>query len=148
TIKMKPSQVNQFNEKEVFHNIYKTSVRNMNKKKGKSLIGNDATVRRKIKRNPFDKGYYSNWTDAIYRVKSTSNKDIPMYTLSDERGNTIEGKFYKHDIQEINKDSPLRIEKILKRRTRNGNIEYLVKWLNHPNTYNSWEPRENIQNLY
>ncbi|RWS21677.1 hypothetical protein B4U80_04436 [Leptotrombidium deliense] len=149
TIKMKPSQVTEKNETEVFHNIYKTSIRNLNKQTHKGLIENNATVRKKLKRNPFDKGYYSNWTDQLFKIHSSSNtKNIPMYTLANEQGEVLKGKFYKEDIQPVRNDSVLRVEKILKRRKRNGKVEYFVKWLNHPNSYNSWEPQESIQNLY
>ncbi|XP_077980312.1 uncharacterized protein LOC144435597 [Glandiceps talaboti] len=36
------------------------------------------------------------------------------------------------------------VEKILKKRYRRGNIEYLVKWKDWPDKFNSWEPRDNI----
>ncbi|KXJ08211.1 Chromobox protein-like 6 [Exaiptasia diaphana] len=35
-------------------------------------------------------------------------------------------------------------EKIVKKRTRKGKVEYLVKWANHPSSDNTWEPSENI----
>ena len=35
-------------------------------------------------------------------------------------------------------------EKILKHRKRNGNVEYLVKWLTFPKNQSTWEPEHHI----
>ena len=42
-------------------------------------------------------------------------------------------------------DAEYEVERILKKRTRQGKVEYLVKWLGYENCDNSWEP---ITNLY
>mmetsp|Transcript_16654 Transcript_16654/g.48375 ORF Transcript_16654/g.48375 Transcript_16654/m.48375 type:complete len:263 (-) Transcript_16654:139-927(-) len=36
------------------------------------------------------------------------------------------------------------VEQILKKRTRRGREEFLIKWLCYPSSHNTWEPRENI----
>ncbi|KAL5258882.1 hypothetical protein ACHWQZ_G009369 [Mnemiopsis leidyi] len=36
------------------------------------------------------------------------------------------------------------VEKILKKRKRQGSTEYLVKWKNYTTKWNTWEPEENI----
>ncbi|KAG4072620.1 hypothetical protein HA402_004709 [Bradysia odoriphaga] len=36
------------------------------------------------------------------------------------------------------------VEKVLKKRTRKGKTEYLIKWLGYPSTSNSWEPSKNL----
>ncbi|RWR99295.1 hypothetical protein B4U80_00497 [Leptotrombidium deliense] len=144
---MKPIQVTPKNETHVFINTYGASKRGLIKKSHKFITEN-TTVRRKYKRKPFDKGYYPNWTDTTYKVSKVSNVNTkPMYTVKDERGNLLKGRFYNEDIQPIKTDR-YRVEKILNRRKRNGKIEYFIKWLNYPSSYNSWEPAENIKNLY
>ena len=35
-------------------------------------------------------------------------------------------------------------EEIVKQRLRNGQLEYLIKWLGFPASHNTWEPAENI----
>lgn len=37
------------------------------------------------------------------------------------------------------------VEKILKKRQNNGITEYLLKWKNYSDDYNTWEPEENLQ---
>lgn len=38
----------------------------------------------------------------------------------------------------------LKVEKILKKRLRNGVTEYLLKWRNFDESENSWEPEGNL----
>ncbi|KAI3379906.1 hypothetical protein SNEBB_006178 [Seison nebaliae] len=50
------------------------------------------------------------------------------------------------DIQILNSDNEqeYKVEKILKKRVVNGEIEYLVKWLNFPNEDNTWELEKDL----
>jgi hypothetical protein len=41
-----------------------------------------------------------------------------------------------------------RVEKVLKKRTKNAIKEVYVKWLNYPESYNSWIPEKDIKNIY
>ena len=36
------------------------------------------------------------------------------------------------------------VERLLQRRTRGGNTEYLVKWLDYDDGHNTWEPTAHI----
>jgi hypothetical protein len=59
--------------------------------------------------------------------------------LNDLAGESIKGKFYEQELQKVDKrDDVYRVEKILKTRKRNGQVQYLIKWLGFPDKFNSW----------
>jgi len=37
------------------------------------------------------------------------------------------------------------VERVLDKRTRNGKVEYYLKWLNYNEPANSWEPEEKFE---
>ena len=60
--------------------------------------------------------------------------------LVDWGGEPIEGNFYDYELQRVNLDKGafFRGEKVLKKRKRNGRVEYFVKWKGYPTKFNSW----------
>ena len=60
---------------------------------------------------------------------------------------SIDGYFYEVELQRVTKDaeSAFRIEKVLKRRRRQGEQEIYVKWLGWPAKFNSWVKETDIQ---
>ena len=148
TIKMAPNQVTDENAGEVFKNIYKCEnkreyLRNYRKPR---LMDND-DVRKRYEMKIHDRGYYPNWTDEIYKIhKRLFGKNKPYYQLKDSSGKVDEKRYYQEEIQKVKPDL-YRIEKILKQRKRKGKTEVFVKWLNHPESENSWIPSSNITEL-
>ena len=70
------------------------------------------------------------------------------YEISDYKGDRIKGSFYTSEIQLVDKsDSLYQVEKVVNKRTRRGQIEYLVKWQGYPNEANSWVPQSDLFNL-
>jgi hypothetical protein len=58
----------------------------------------------------------------------------------------LKGTFYDKELQKIIKqDDVYEVEKILKKRGRGNNVQYLVKWLGYPNKFNSWVPASQIK---
>ena len=150
TIKMRPCDVNQRNEKLVFKNIYNFNsiLEILANKKKKSPVQPGDKVRRAYSLKAFDKSFYPNWTDEMFTVEKTIKGDKQVvFRLEDYSGNIIEQRFYPEEIQKI-KENLHRIEKIIKSRTRNGKKEHFVKWLNYPESYNSWVPDRDVENVH
>jgi len=51
---------------------------------------------------------------------------------------------YFYDSSSEAEETEYYVENILDRRTRNGKIEYFLKWENYDVSHNSWEPKENL----
>ena len=89
-----------------------------------------------------------NWTEEIFTIAARNGKDRPTYKLKDHSGELLDGSFYEEEIQKvIKKDNIYRIERILKRRRKNNNTFFLVKWKGYPDKFNSWVNEKDMQNL-
>jgi hypothetical protein len=87
----------------------------------------------------FKKGYTQNWTDEIFIVSLRHATNPVTYGLTDLNGEEIKGKFYEQEIQKVVKhDDVYIVEKVLKTRKRNGQVEHFVKWKGYPDKFNSW----------
>ena len=136
TIEMKPSEVNQKNLMKVRANIRKN--RSTKSKHNKKInVGDD--VRIGIAKNTFEKGTTANWSDEIFKiskVKHTPNKTI--YKLKDWDDEPLTSIYYPEEVQKVKDPKVYAIEKVLKRRTRNGKKQIFVKWTGWPNKFNEW----------
>jgi hypothetical protein len=101
----------------------------------------------------FEKGYLPNWSTEVFTVNSIIYpNDIlqPItYKLIDYNKDPIEGSFYEQELQKV--ASRLQdvwfVEEILKRRTRKGIKEVLIKWHGWPSPkFDSWEPESALNN--
>jgi hypothetical protein len=99
-------------------------------------------------RGVFDREYSQKWTGELFRVtKRYVRQGVPVYVLKDWNGEVIDGTFYTAELQPVHvtDDTAFTIEKILKRRTRRGQKEALVRWLHWPKKYDSWIPSSEIE---
>jgi hypothetical protein len=105
-------------------------------------------VRISFLKNTFSREYDQRWSGELFTIVGRyRSQGIPLYVLKDYSGEEVEGSFYTEELQKIHPDDVFKVEKILKKRTRGGKKEVLVKWLRWPDKYNSWEPEENVQSL-
>lgn len=74
---------------------------------------------------------------------------IPMYKIKDFSNEVIKGNFYESELQRVNKneDSLWIIDKKIRKRTVDGQIEYLVSFEGWPSKYNTWVPESDIKDL-
>ena len=141
----KPADVTVDNEKQVWHTLYDDhdEVKHV---QYKFNIGDQVRIS-KIKRT-FEKGYLPNFSKEIFTVSKQIPRDPPVYRLKDYDGEELKGTFYEKELQNVIKpDDVYEVEKILKKRGRGRNVQYLVKWLGYPNKFNSWVSASEINSI-
>ena len=80
------------------------------------------------RRQAFEKGYVAGWWEEIFIVTDRFPTTPVTYTIKDSADEKIKGMFYEPELQLIVKeDNVYDVEKVLKTRRRNGNVEYYVK---------------------
>ena len=55
-------------------------------------------VRNADKRNISSKGYTSNWNRELFKINEVLKTQPPTYRIEDINGETIEGKYYEHEL--------------------------------------------------
>ena len=146
SIKTKPVLVNHENEDRIWHVLYDDNVDLPTHVNYKFKI-NDQVRISKIKRK-FEKGYLPNFSKEIFTVSKTIPRRPPVYKIKDYDGDELHGTFYEEELQKVFKhNDTYEIEKILKKRGKGKNVQYLVKWLGYPNKFNSWVTESEIKHL-
>ena len=144
SIKIRPADVTTKNEKKIWHTLYDHSPPKNVKYKFK--IGDQVRIS-KIKRK-FEKGYLPNFSKEIFTISKQVPRDPPVYKLKDYDNEELKGTFYDKELQKIIKqDDVYEVEKILKKRGRGENVQYLVKWSGYPNKFNSWVSASEINKI-
>lgn len=144
SIGTKPILVNKQNENKVWEKLYSS---------GKQLpthfklnIGDKVRISKY--KTIFTKGYLPNWTEEIFTITKRIGRKPPVYQLKDHNDEDIHGTYYEYELQKITKeDDVYRVEKVLRRRTRNGQREMFVKWKGYPAEFNSWVNVKDIVKL-
>ena len=132
---------------QVFKNLYFAKVRKLWEippKEAKFKIGDK--VRLAVQKDTFEKAYIINWSDKIYTIKEVKNTLPITYIVKDDRGKVHKGSFYEQDLQK-NKVDKFRIEKVVDWKIENGKKYGLVKWMDYDDSYNSWEPEEELNGM-
>ena len=130
---------------QLFRNLYLEKVKKMSKlykgKVPKFKVGDK--VRLAVLKDKFEKAYIINYTDKIYTIKEVKKTTPFTYIVEDDKGNVHKGSFYEQDLQKTRVDR-FRIEKIVDWKTINGKRYGLVKWMDYDDSYNSWEPADEL----
>ena len=141
-----PALVNSENEGEVFRTLYRNVLDNVQPVKYKFKIGDQVRIS-KIKRK-FEKGYLPNYSKEIFTVSKKVPRNPPVYKLKDYDGEELKGTFYDKELQKVIKhDDMYEVEKILKKRGKGKNVQYLVKWSGYPDKFNSWVSASEINKV-
>ena len=133
SIKCTPIEAQKLANREmIFTNLYgkKTT-----KPLPKFKIGDRVRITKK--KTIFDKGFTPNWTDEIFTISEIKPTVPVTYTIKDVKGEQLGGSFYEQELQ-LSHTTTYRIEKVLRRRVRNGQKEEYVKWRGYDSSHNSW----------
>lgn len=132
--KFAPNDVTPANEKTVRKNLYPTI---SNNKRPKFKVGDMVRISRKD--NIFRKGYAMGWTFETFIVAKVKSTTPTTYALKSLDNEPISGSFYPEEMQKVDKtDNIYPIERIVNKRTRNGVVEYRVKYLGFDHSFNEW----------
>ena len=144
SIKLSPEEaIKPENHQHVFNALY-PSERSHTIRLAKFKVGDRVRIVKKKK--TFDKGYTPNWTEEVFTVSEVKNTNPPTYSIKDWKDEQIKGSFYEEELQKTTQ-TKYRIEKVLKKRNRNGVKEVLVKWSGYNKEFNSWIPLNNLQSV-
>ncbi|KAG8235182.1 hypothetical protein J437_LFUL015488 [Ladona fulva] len=108
SIKMAPADVNEKNVYNVWKNLYSTVKDKVTKPK---LRVGDMVRLSRIK-SVFDKGYESNWTEELFKIRKVINRKPVVYVVEDQRGDEIEGRFYEPELQRVRVSKTHRIKMV------------------------------------
>jgi hypothetical protein len=147
SIGMKPANVSSMDEFKIwklnYEQISKPKIKNNSKKKLKTFKLNVGDyVRLSGFKHPFQKSAFTHsWTTELFVIVERKMIDgLAKYRVMDYAREDVRGEFYEQELQKvyIGEEPTFKIEKILKRRTRNNKKEFFVKFKSWPKKYNSW----------
>jgi hypothetical protein len=134
------------------NNIYKlepVKIISEIKKKRKPKLKEGDRVRISYSKGVFDKGYYPNWGYELFTVDEVLKTQPTMYKIKDYKNEVIKGSFYESELLKTKqKEGDYLVESILKERKVKGKKQVLVKWLGYPESEATWEPYENLKEIY
>lgn len=149
TIKMSPEEAIVAPVQTVFRNIYgyddeRALLKHMY---AKPKLNDKDTVRVVNQKGTFEKGYTTNFSDKIYTIdKAITSLKRPVYRLKTHDNKVVKGNFYPEEVQKVTNSDVYRINIIAERKRRNRK-EYLVHYINFPDTEDQWIPASQIKSL-
>ena len=133
TIGMTPNDVTSENSIQISERVYPQKVAPI----WKFQVGDLVRITRY--KHVFVKGYVQNWSVELFVIDIRYPTAPVTYGLKDLAGEEIKGKFYQQELQKVIKtDEEYIVEKVLKTRKRNGQVEHFVKWQGYADKFNSW----------
>lgn len=129
-----PSAVNRENQEEVWQRLYGDDVRSQ------PTLATGTSVRISKVRPIFQKSALANYSDEIFVIEEALAGNPPTYRLRDGQGESIEGRFYREELQPVKEgfDRAYPVEAVLAVKGRGKKRRYLVKWKGYPTKFNSW----------
>ena len=143
SINMSPNDVTLANESIVRNNLYPKPTKAVRKVKPKFKKGDLVRISRKD--NIFRKGYKETYTYEVFKVDKIKNTVPITYGLVSFNGENIAGSFYPAEMQKVDKSNNVYpIENVIKKRLRDGVLEYRVSYKGFDSSYNEWVKASDI----
>lgn len=150
---MSPAEVTKENEAVIWdymYNKHRPDFFRPSKSNSRFKFNVGEMVRLAYVKYPFQRDYQQKWTSEIFKISNRSIKQgVPVYNLTDLANDKVSGTFYQEELQLIKKDENALwiIEKVILKRKRNGDYEYLVKYEGWPDKFNSWVKKDDIETI-
>ena len=157
SIGMAPIEVNKTNQNVIWNRKYNPTIKqrrklsndiiySINKRNFRYQVGD--TVLLALLKSAFSRGYNTRWSTEQFTITDRFlRQGFPVYKVKDQANRAIEGTFYTNELQKVDPQPDIlyKIEKIVKKRTRRGQKEVLVRWLGYSKDYDSWIKSSNIK---
>ena len=94
----------------------------------------------------FVRAIYMQNTQETFIVSKVLNTIPTTYKIKDTSGNEIQGSFYKEELTPIVHRNSYPV-KVLKKRRRGKNLEYLVNWIGYPHCEPEWISKNQLKRM-
>lgn len=144
---IQPKDVSKTNEADIWAYMYLKPKKITSKKPRSYHFKANDFVRISYISMLFDRSYDEHFTREIFKVSRRFRMQaIPVYRIKEYDGTSIKGLFYESEMVKVNKDEDVMwyVEKKIRKRKRNGRVQWLVKFEGWPNKYNQWLNEEDI----
>lgn len=142
-----PKAVNKDNSADLFAYMYLQPQKQIRKKAIRFRYKKGDLVRVSYTNFTFKRSFDEQFSREIFKIdKRFRMQGIPMFKLIDFLNEPIKGNFYSNELLKVDKDEDALwfIEKQIRKRRRNGQIEWLCKFEGWPNKFNQWLPEKDI----
>ena len=134
----------------IFHQRYADAAQRAARLRPRFRVGDTVRVKTEPKKvSSSSRAYAEQFHGEYYRITRVNRTlPVPMFYLrSLDTGEHIEGGFYAEELQKQSAEV-YKIERVLRRRTRRGRREVLVKWKYFGPAHNSWVPEGDIVRVF
>ena len=140
--RLAPDAVNTRNTEEAYNRLYEDRE---TKSTASTPLAPGDHVRMSVHRGAFARGYTANWSREIFVVSRTRDwTRLVVYEIKDLAGEDVDGTFYAQELQKVEPPTEFVVEEVRRTRGKGARKELYIKWLGYPESFNTWEPADNI----
>ena len=138
-----PKSVTFDNEREIFNRLYN----HIESEEPKFKVGD--RVRLVSDKGTFGKGTRQRYTEEVFTiVKVIFTDQKPCYVVEDYNSKEIDAFFYPEELQiYTNTDQVYAVEKVIRKRIRNGKKQCYVKWRGYDRSFNQWVDAAEVEQI-